>query len=748
MTTPSRTNLTGRAGRWSAGHPWRAIGLWLAFVVVAVLAGGLVGTTTLSDADSGSGESGRAGRTYADAFEVSPGENVLLTSSVLRVDDPAFRAAVQDVVDRVLATGRVLRVRSPLDPAGQGQVSADRHGALVQFDLTGPLEDAATTVVPAETAVADAARAHPDVRIEQSGDGSISRALDDTIGKDLTKAERLSLPITMFVLLLTFGALVAAVLPLALAMTAIVAAGGLLAFTSQVWPSSDTSSPVLLLIGLAVGVDYSLFYVKREREERARGAGTEAALLSAAATSGRAVLISGITVLIAMSGMFLAGPVFVSIGEAAMLVVLTAMIGSLTVLPAMLSLLGDRVERGRVPYLGRLRHADRDSRAWTWVLDRALRRPVVAVLGSTAVLLLLAAPATVMHTVTPGVTDLPQDLPVIRTYQHIQQVFPGGGAPAMVVVSAPDVTAEPVQAGLVAMRERALATGRLHEPISVDVSDNRRVAVVRIGLDGTGEDTASEMALRTLRDQVLPATLGAVPGVRADVTGLTAGTEDFNAFVKQRAVVIFGMVLVLAFLLLLVSFRSLVIAVKAIALNLLSVAAAYGVLVAVFQWGWGERLLGFESPGSIASWLPLFLFVVLFGLSMDYHVFILSRVREAYDRGATTESAVASGIKATAGTVTAAATVMVFVFLTFATLSQVSMKELGVGLAVAVLLDATLVRGLLLPATMSLLGDGNWYLPGWLAWLPEVSHGAELPSQVPAGAVPAQSPAPDERTKV
>ena len=298
------------------------------------------------------------------------------------------------------------------------------------------------------------------------------------------------------------------------------------------------------------------------------------------------------------------------------------------------------------------------------------------------------------------------------------------------VVTAEDVTAGPVQHGIQAMTQKALATGQLNQPIHVEVSNNDRVAVVSIGLNGNGEDKASARSLAVLRQDVMPSTIRAVPGVKAQVTGPTAGNEDFNTFIKQRAVLIFGLVMVLAFLLLLASFRSLVIAFKAILLNLLSVGAAYGVLVAVFQWGWGESTLNFTSTHAIASWLPLFLFVVLFGLSMDYHVFILSRVREAFDRGASTEQAVASGIKATAGTVTAAATVMVFVFLTFATLSQVSFKELGVGLAVAVLLDATIVRGLLLPATMKLLGDWNWYLPSWLDWLPEVSHGAELPSAV------------------
>ncbi|MGZ4617518.1 MAG: MMPL family transporter [Frankiaceae bacterium] len=348
-----------------------------------------------------------------------------------------------------------------------------------------------------------------------------------------------------------------------------------------------------------------------------------------------------------------------------------------------------------------------------------LRRPLAPALVAAALLVALAVPALRMHTATPSASDLPHDLPVLQVRERIQQAIPGGVAPAIVVITTPDVNAAPVREGIASLQRKALATGQLHQPVSIETDATGTVATVSIALAGDGEDKASYAALRTLREEVIPGTVGHIPGVNTAVGGLTAATADFNNVMKQRAPLVIRFVLVLAFGLLLFSFRSLVVSLNAILLNLLSVAASYSVLVLVFQHTWAESILGFRSTGSIASWVPLFLFVVLFGLSMDYHVFILSRVRKACGMGLRTRDAVTHSITATAGVVTAAATVMVFVFLTFATLSQVSLKQAGVGLAVAVLIDATVVRGVLLPATMVLLGSRNWYLPRWLAWLPE-----------------------------
>jgi uncharacterized membrane protein YdfJ with MMPL/SSD domain len=497
----------------------------------------------------------------------------------------------------------------------------------------------------------------------------------------------------------------------------------LVSLPSQIFPVDEQIAEVILLIGLAVGIDYSLFYLRREREERAAGRSENASLEAAAATSGRAVLISGITVLIAMAGMFLSGDkVFMSFSIGTMMVVSVAMIGSLTVLPALLGKLGDRVEKGRIPFLHRLRSKNGESRFWAAVLNRVLRRPVVSAVAAFAVLIALTIPAFSMATAQTDVDDV--SIAEVEPLRKLDAAFPGGNEPATVAIKADDVREEPVRNAIAELERRALASGQMQNPIEVEASPDHTVATVDIPLAGSGTDSVSKDALATLRDELLPQTVGKVDGVEYAVTGFTAADQDWSASMKKTAPLVFGFVLLFAFLLLLVSFRSVVVALKAILLNLLSVGAAYGLLVIIFQWGWGESLFDFHSNGGIAPWLPMFLFVILFGLSMDYHVFILSRVREAYDRGLSNEHAVAYGIRSTAGVVTSAATVMVVTFAVFATMPIIDMKEMGIGLAAAILIDATIVRAVLLPATMKLLGDRNWYLPKWLEWLPRLDHGA------------------------
>jgi RND superfamily putative drug exporter len=421
-----------------------------------------------------------------------------------------------------------------------------------------------------------------------------------------------------------------------------------------------------------------------------------------------------------------------SFSVATMMVVAVAMIGSLTVLPAVLSKLGDRVERVRVPFVHRLRRKDGEGRFWGAILDRVVRRPVLSLALAGGVLLALTIPAFSIHTTTTSLDDV--SIPEIEPFKAVTDAFPGGADPATVAVKAADVRAEPVREAIAELERRALASGQMNTPIDVEASPDNTVAVVDIPLAGSGSDDVSNAALATLRDELLPATVGQVDGVEYAVTGTTAADKDWADGMKSTAPLIFGFVLLFAFLLLLASFRSIVVALKAIVLNLLSVGAAYGLLVAVFQWGWGESLLGFESNGGITPWLPMFLFVILFGLSMDYHVFILSRVREAYDRGLSSDDAVAHGIKTTAGVVTSAATIMVGTFAVFAILPVIDMKEMGVGLAAAVLIDATIIRAVLLPATMTLLGERNWYLPKWLDWLPHLDHGTGRPEVKPAPA--------------
>jgi uncharacterized membrane protein YdfJ with MMPL/SSD domain len=713
-----KKNIAARAARWSATHRKLAIFGWLAFVVAALVVGGAVGTKQLTDAEAVSGEAGRAEVAIEKSKLAPSSEVVLIQSARLTASDPPFKAAVDEATRKLEGLPSVSQVSSPAD--GGGQVSRDGHSALVEFTIPGDDEQAQERVDASLATTAAVQKAHPDVRVEQFGDASASKAVESAFEEDLSKAEKTSLPVTLLILLLAFGALVAALVPLLIAASAVIATMGLLALPSQLVPMDPNVSSVVVLVGLAVGVDYSLFYLRRECEERRAGRSASAALDAAAATSGRAVLVSGLTVITAMAGMLLSGdPTFTSFAVGTMTVVAVAMFASLTVLPAVLSKLGDKVERGRIPFLGRLRERRGGGSFWGSIVERVMRRPVLSLVASAGVLIALAVPAFTMHTVVSGADDLPRSIPVVKTYDRVTAAFPGEAASATVVVQADDVSAGPVVGAIERLRHDAAASKSVAGPISVEESVDGKVAAIDIPTVGSGSDAEATRAMEQVRNELVPAAFAGVEGAEADVTGPAAQSQDFNDQLAKSLPLVFGFVLGFAFLLLLVTFRSIVVPIKAIVLNLLSVGAAYGVLVLVFQRGMGESLLGFHSNGGISSWLPLFLFIILFGLSMDYHVLILSRVREGVDRGLSTDEAVRQGISATAGTVTSAAIVMVAVFSIFATLSIIDMKEMGVGLAVAVLLDATIVRGVLLPAAMKLLGERNWYLPRSLRWLPE-----------------------------
>jgi RND superfamily putative drug exporter len=719
------SNLAARAGRWSAEHRRTTVVAWIVFCVVAVAAGAVAGTKSLKSADTASGQTRVAEQILQNAhFKHSADESVLVQSKDQTAASPAFRTAVADVVRTVSAQRATQEVRSPFAAGNDGQISKDGHSAIVQFSMRGDPDKASDKVQPVLDAVGRISGAHPGFTIAEFGEASATHVLNKTLGNDFTRAEYSSLPVTLVILLFAFGALVAAGLPVLLAFSGVLATLGLASVASHVVAAGDATKSVILLIGMAVGVDYSLFYIRREREERARGLSSRDALLKTAGTSGYAVFISGLTVLIAMAGMLFTGnAIFTSIAVGAMLMVAVALVGSLSILPAAMSKLGDRINKGRIPFLAR--RGGGDSRAWAFVLDRVLARPWLSAIVAGGALFALALPTLTLHTQLPSFTDLPKSIGIVGTYDKIQAAFPGSQTPATVVVKAADVTSPQVQQGIAALQQRALATGQMTRPIHTKVNPDRTVETVDIPLQGNGDNAASVTALETLRNTVIPPTIGAVAGVDVATTGETAGTHDFNNQMKSHAPIVFGFVLVLCFLLLLVTFRSIVIPIKAVLLNLLSAGAAYGLLVLVFQHRWAQGILSFHSNGAIASWLPLFLFVVLFGLSMDYHVFILSRVKELVDGGMRTEDAIGVGIKRTAGTVTSAALVMVAVFAIFVTLHELDIKQMGFGLATAILIDATVVRAVLLPAVMKLLGEWNWYLPRWLEWLPQLNHGGE-----------------------
>jgi uncharacterized membrane protein YdfJ with MMPL/SSD domain len=720
-----RDNLAGRAGRWSAANWKKALFGWLVFALVAMVLGTAVGHVQMADSQYAGGEVARALKMLEQADFKQPAlESILVQSTAYTADSPIMQSAIGGVVQNLAGQKDVVDLRDPRTiKGGGGLVSRDGHSVLVQFLVRGDPDKAKDKIAPIIAAVKSAQQANRTVSIREVGVASANYELDKTFNKDFANAERLTIPLTLVILLVAFGSLVAAGLPVLLAFSAVLASLGLFTLVTHLYAGDyQSTSSVILLIGMAVGIDYSLFYLRREREERAVGSEPRAALLRAASTSGQAVLISGATVLIAMAGMFIAGNrIFTGMALGTMLVVLCAVIGSVTVLPAMLSKLGDRVDRGRVPFIGRHKHAADESRFWGFVLDRVLRRPVTSIVLAGGLLVIAATPVLSMHTKLPSFTDMPRELPIVQTYKAVTKAFPGAPTPAEVVVHAANVRTPAVRTAIQSLEQTAVATGEMFQPILVRTSPDRTVADIQIPLAGNGDNSASLAALGTLRDLVLPRTLGKVGGVSYAVAGQTAGTHDFNEQMKSRMPYVILFVLALAFMLLLATFRSIVIPITAILLNLLSVGAAYGILVLVFQHTWAQGILQFTSNRSITSWLPMFLFVVLFGLSMDYHVFILSRIKELHDGGLSTEEAVSRGIRRTAGTVTSAAIIMVAVFAIFGTLQLIMMKQLGVGLGIAVLIDATVIRGVLLPATMKLLGDWNWYMPRWLEWVPRLT---------------------------
>jgi uncharacterized membrane protein YdfJ with MMPL/SSD domain len=736
-------NFAARAGRWSAQHRKTAILGWIVFVVLATVIGGNIGQQNLESSQMGNGESKRHD-TIVDAagYPDDIRERVLIQGNgSIKADDPEVTAAVKDVVNRLEQIKGVADIESPLNAANRSNtVSKDGRSVLVTFTLPGKTEtveeiEALETLADEPVAaVAAVQKAHPELRVEQHGEASAQKALGAQQRADEAKEKQFSMGGTLLILLLAFGAAVAAGVPLLLGITSIAATIGLLAPISQLSPLHEAVAQVVLLIGLAVGVDYAMFYLRRMMEEQDKGRSPEAALDVAAATSGRAVLISGFTVIAAMAGMFFSGnAIFSSFGIGTIMVVAVAMIGSLTFLPAVLSYLGQKgwLEKGRVPYVARRRHANNgESRLWNAVLNRVLARPVVSLVVAGGLLVALSIPALGMQFKEPGTEGMSRSQPIIQTLDRIDAAFPGGTLPATVVIKAKDVTTPEVQTAIEQLHDKAIATGQLSEPSSVDINPDKTVAMVSLSIKGTGTDEASNRSLEVLREDVVPATVGKLDGAEVAVGGMTAWSKDFLDTMKSHLPIVFGFVLAMAFVLLLFTFRSIVVPIKAIVLNLLSVGAAYGILTLVFQDGHGEKVLGFTSVGGITPWLPLFLFVVLFGLSMDYHVFVLSKVRELVDRGRSTEQAVAEGIKSTAGVITSAAAVMVVTFAAFATGSDQSMKQLGVGLAAAILIDATIVRAVLLPATMKLLGERNWWLPRRLNWLPKLEHEPQaLPAQ-------------------
>jgi putative drug exporter of the RND superfamily len=700
---------------WSARHRKTAVFGWLALVAVAYLIGQLLGSPGQQQNDLG--QAGQAEQTLQHLGVTAPTTEAVLIQEPgpgrTFATDPAMRQAVSQVTAALSRLpGSAAGIHSPLQPGGQALVSANGRSALVTFSVPGPAADVTSAVTPALDAVARVAASHPGLLVAEGGDASLGQAVNNQIADDFGRATETSLPVTLILLAGVFGTLAAAGIPVLLALSSALTAIWLLAIPGHWLPVGSQTSTVVLLIGMAVGVDYSLFFLRRQREERARGAEPYQAIAAAARTSGRAIVVSGLTVMTALAGLFLTGyALFSGMAIGAILVVGIAVTGSLTVLPALLSWLGDRVNSGRIPFIGRRRTNPGPSKAWAALVRRVVRRPLLWGSAATVVMLAIAAPALGMRLAYPAI-DAPADLPVVSTIEAIQAAFPQSPTPAEVVITGQHLTGPAVTRAITDLGKLAAAGGApIREPVTALPVAGGKALILSVPLAGNGGDAASYNALNTLRDRILPETLGKA-GASYAVTGDTAANHDDAAQLSARTPLVLAVVAAVAFCLLLLAFRSVVLPLVSIALNFLSVAAAYGLITFIFQDGRLQGFLGYASSGAITPWVPLFLFTFLFGISMDYHVFILSRVRELRQRGETTTGAITAGIAGSAGVVSSAALIMVAVFSIFIGMGQAELKMLGVGLAAAVLLDATIVRGVLLPAAMTLLRDRCWYLPG------------------------------------
>ncbi len=720
---PPRGGLAG----WCARHRWRT--LFAALLVLAgtvvLLSGGL--TTTKAD-DQLVGDSAQAAKVAGAAdFGDRPTENVVVTTrtgtfapSDVQVLGTELVSAYTGV-DGVAAVGDAVLV-----PDGRTLVVPVALDAVQSADGTTP--DGATApadaVKPMLAVTERVAAAHPDLKVGQVGPGSIDAEVGEALTRDFERAEYISLPVTLGVLLVAFGAVVAAGVPVLLGVGAVVAALGLTAWASRsITPVDQNTQSLVLLIGLAVGVDYALFVIRRSREERAAGASVVEAVTTAGRTAGRAVVISGMTVVVAMSGMLVAGGMFTSLAIGTMLVVAVAVLASATVLPALLVVLGDKVEALRLPF-SRRRAARRGSvdSLWGRLAGAVTRRPALWTVAAGGALVALAVPALDMRTSLAGPESLPKSFAVVEAYDRLSAAVPQDGTTVDVVVEAPASAATRVEAALGTGFTAARSTGEVAgETPLVKASTDGRVHVMSLAVPVDMSDPRLADAVDAVRADVVPvveSSLAGVDGVRVHVGG-SAAVTDLTRWLDDRLPWVVGFVLVLTLVVMTISFGSPWLAAATVVLNALSVGAAYGVITLVFQNTWAEGMLGFTSIGSIAAWLPLLMFVVLFGLSMDYHVFVVSRVREAWTAGVGPRDAVRLGVARSAGVVTSAAAVMVAVFAIFGTLSSLEMKQLGVGLATAVLLDATVVRGILLPAVLALLGRRAHTGP---RWLPAIHH--------------------------
>ncbi|MFG2912779.1 MMPL family transporter [Kitasatospora sp. NPDC048298] len=723
-------NVLTRSARWSATHPWWALVIWVVFVVVALAVGGSTGTKVATNTDLSIGQSAQA-TTIAKSGGLAqpPTEALLVTALHGELDRQAADRAATDAASRLKGLPDVASTGEQV-PASNGQA------LLVPVVMTGDQDTAPDRVQPLVDAVQAAQRDNPAVRVELVGPDTVRAALNTMLGEQVQQATVLSLPITLLVMMFVCGAIVAAGVPVVLGLSAVLAGLGLWGAASQLVPDPGAVSELIVLMGMAVGVDYSLFYLKRFREERARGLGKVDSVELAAATSGHSVVVSGTVVMLSMAALYLGGNLaFTAMATGSILVVAIAMSASLTVLPALLVLFGRALERPRVPLIWRLQGRGDRGRVWSALLRPALRHPLISLLLSAVALLALAAPALNLKLKATGVDDLPRSMPAMQAEARLTQFFPIQSDTQLVVAQVPEAGVGQLRTALETLVQR---TGQ--DPLftstpapEIITSHGGQYASVGIGTRLSSGSAEARESLSRLRNDLVPATVGQVPGVKWAVGGSDVAYDvDYRAQVVDKMPWVLGFALALTFVVTALAFRSIVLAVVTVVLNVLSAAASFGVLELVFQHTWADGLLHFQSTGKVVAWLPLTLFVILLGLSMDYHVFVVGRIREAAASGLSVRAAVEQGITRSAGVVTGAALVMISVFALFASLTFIEMKQLGVGMACAVLLDATLIRIVVLPSVIALLGRWVWW-PARLGQRPEAPAGPVAGDGEPVG---------------
>ncbi|MFF8587966.1 MMPL family transporter [Streptomyces althioticus] len=705
--------ISVRMARWSAHHPWRAIAGWLVFVVLCLAVGAALGTNSAKTADYRVGEAGRAEALAAEGhLERRPTEQVLISSRSGALDRRAAEAAAAELSARMERLPDVADVAAPL-------ASEDRTVLLVEVALKGEERDAKDKVDALVEQTEAVQRHHPGLLLEETGSPSISKGVDRQRSDDLALSEAITLPVTLVTLLVVFGSVTMAGVPMLLALSSIAAAVGLSMAASHLSPDAGVGTNVILMIGLAVGVDYTLFYLKREREERARSGGRlspEALVELAAATSGRAVVVSGIAVVASTATLYLAGDViFASLATGTIVVVLVAVASSLTALPALLVKLGQRAERRTRRRAERGKPSrgtgsrDGGDRVWSALLRPAARHPLATLCCSVLGLLALVAPLAGLKITEMSRDTHSRDIPAMQAYDRLNVAFPEQRVTHQVVVRADAARSAEVVSALREVGRRAADDPLFTDARRIRSSPDHRTTALELKVPYLGNSDEAYDSLDRLRDTYLPATVGRIDGAEYGVTGDVARYADYPAHQNGKLPLVLGALLLVTFAMTVYAFRSVVLGLIGVALNLLSAAAALGLLVLVFQGSWAEGLLDFESTGSIGSRVPLFLFVILFGLSMDYQVFVVSRIREAVLAGAATRQAVLDGIRRSASVVTSAAVVMTTVFASFVFLHIIEMKQIGFVLAAAVLIDAVIVRVLVLPSAMLLLGEASWW---------------------------------------